>query len=479
MRISSALGAFIVASTVSCLTNAPDHASRYIFAAPYDQSFLDGYSVIKHVGSIGPYSNHVSYGVGRDPPDGCVVDQVIMLRRHGERYPQSSDMEAIHAVLRKLYSFNITAWEGDLRFLNHWQWLARDSIFALETASGPYSGLLTAYKHGTEYRARYGHLFNPNSERKVPMWTAQYERVIQTARKFGEGFFGWNYTTSAALNLIPEGHPQGANSLTPKCPADKHYTKQCQTIPEYRPEFDVAAARFNGQNPGLKLNASDIYQLMYLSVYELTSQGYSDWTNVFTLDEWVNFGYTEDLSFYYCVGPGNKKYSSARGSVFANASVTLLNEGPEKNGALFFNFAHDSNITPVLFALGIHVPDQDLPISHIPFPNPYKISDIMPMSGSIVLERLQCNATTYSPKGTYVRVVLNEAVIPYNSCQDGPGFSCSLGNFTEQVGNRLTDYVKDCKVDPSAPQHLSFWWEYDTSNANNFRTTEIPYQGIL
>lgn len=38
------------------------------------------------------------------------------------------------------------------------------------------------------------------------------------------------------------------------------------------------------------------------SIYELNYQGYSEWTNVFTLDEWVEFGYNEDLGFYYCVG---------------------------------------------------------------------------------------------------------------------------------------------------------------------------------
>lgn len=264
MYPSTSLAVALAATTgtVSALRNSPDHASRYTFAAPYDQSFGEGYSVLKHIGSLGPYVNHVSYGVGRDPPDGCSVDQVIMLRRHGERYPQSSDRKPINAVLDRLYSSKVTQWRDDLQFLNTWKWQVPDSIYGLETASGPYNGLLTTYKHGSEYRVRYGHLFDPNSSKKVPMWSARYERVTETARKFGEGFFGWNYTTSVALNLIPETYAQGANSLTPGCPADKDYGKKCQEIPSSRPEFDVAAARLNSQNPGLKLNGSDIYDLM-------------------------------------------------------------------------------------------------------------------------------------------------------------------------------------------------------------------------
>lgn len=39
-----------------------------------------------------------------------------------------------------------------------------------------------------------------------------------------------------------------------------------------------------------------------MSAYELNVRGFSEWTNVFTLDEWLSFGYTQDLQFYYCAG---------------------------------------------------------------------------------------------------------------------------------------------------------------------------------
>lgn len=52
----------------------------------------------------------------------------------------------------------------------------------------------------------------------------------------------------------------GANSLTPKCPADEAIV--CKNLTNYMPQFDVAAARLNGQNSGLALNSSDIFTLM-------------------------------------------------------------------------------------------------------------------------------------------------------------------------------------------------------------------------
>lgn len=39
-----------------------------------------------------------------------------------------------------------------------------------------------------------------------------------------------------------------------------------------------------------------------MSVFELNVRGYSDWTDAFTMDEWKWFGYTQDLTFYYCAG---------------------------------------------------------------------------------------------------------------------------------------------------------------------------------
>lgn len=39
-----------------------------------------------------------------------------------------------------------------------------------------------------------------------------------------------------------------------------------------------------------------------MAAFELNVRGYSDWVDVFTMDEWVSFGYTQDLQFYYCAG---------------------------------------------------------------------------------------------------------------------------------------------------------------------------------
>lgn len=45
---------------------------------------------------------------------------------------------------------------------------------------------------------------------------------------------------------------------------------------------------------------------------------------------------SRDLILTDCFSPGDS-FSKAVGSVYANASVTLLNQGPEKAGTMYFN----------------------------------------------------------------------------------------------------------------------------------------------
>ena len=230
----------------------------------FSQQFRDNYNVLKHVGYNGPYSDRRSYGIDRETPDSCSVEQVIMIMRHGERFPAPSVGKQIEGALQKIYSSNITKFQGDLEFLNsgYKYFVPNQCAYNAETSSGPYAGLLEAYKRGSEYAARYGHLWD--GETIEPIFTSGYQRVIATAREFGQGFFSTNYSTKAAINIISESSKQGANSLTPSCAHDDD-TKVCDSLTNDWPQYRIAAARFNAQNPGLDLNATDIYQL--LSMY--------------------------------------------------------------------------------------------------------------------------------------------------------------------------------------------------------------------
>lgn len=195
------------------------------------------------------------------------------------------------------------------------------------------------------------------------------------------------------------------------------------------------------------------------------------------MDEWLAYSYISELGYYYCHGPADKN-SLVLGSIYTNATLALMNEGPDKAGKIFFSFTHDNNITPILAALGISTPSKHLPVDYIPFPNEYNIGDIMPMGARLTIERMSCNASMHSPKDTFVRLILNEAVVPFKGCQEGPGFSCALSNYTKIVSSNIPDYATACKVNATTPHYLSFFWDWATTTTYNHQTSPvIPYQG--
>ena len=247
------------ARLATCASQATLHEKQY------PQQFTDNYSILKHYGGNGPYSDRRSYGISRDPPDSCEVDQVIMIMRHGERYPDPKTGGKIEKSLKKVLSANVTTFQGDLSFLNDGGWeyyVPNYCSYNAETFSGPYGGLLEGFRRGVDYRARYGHLWD--EEEIVPIFTSGYSRVLETARKFGEGFFAPNYSTNAAINIIPEDVNWGANSLTPSCTHDdSEGAKVCDSLQTDKwPQFRVAADRLKRQNPGLDVNATDVYNLL-------------------------------------------------------------------------------------------------------------------------------------------------------------------------------------------------------------------------
>ncbi|KAF9883673.1 acid phosphatase pho5 [Aspergillus nanangensis] len=459
----------LAAASVASAGNAPLHQGFQ--QKQFEQTFYDGYNLLKYTGGLGPYSDRQSYGIDRNPPAGCEVDQVFMLMRHGERYPDWFSAEPFVKVLDKMSHSKVKTWAGDLAFFKDWTYYVPDSnLYSQESTTGPYAGLLNGYHRGSEYRSRYGNLWDGKSI--VPIFASGYERVIETARKFGEGFFGYNYSTNAAINIIPEDASWGANSLTPSCAADTGLLA-CYFQPRTSPQFEVAAHRFNSQNPGLKLNSTDIFALMEMAAFELNVRPSTPWMNAFTMDEWVAFGYIQDLQYYYCAGPGNPN-QIAVGQVYANATLSLLVAGP-KEGSMFWSFSHDANITPVVAALGIDIPDQHLPNNTIPFPHTYHVTDIVPMGGHLVLERLTCSATAISQPGHFVRAVINEAVVPWSSCQSGPGYSCPLSEYAALV-KRIPHFDNVCKTPAAYPQHLSFFWDYNTTTAHNYQRGPIASQ---
>lgn len=98
---------------------------------------------------------------------------------------------------------------------------------------------------------------------------------------------------------------------------------------------------------------------------------------------------------------------------------------------------HDGDMAPFLAALGLYADPDDgllLPAEQIAEWRTWKTSSVLPMGARFTLERMTCLGD--DKDGVYIRVNINDRIVPLPFCQDGPGRSCSLTSFGEYVIRR-------------------------------------------
>ncbi|KAK9473651.1 histidine phosphatase superfamily [Dipodascopsis tothii] len=422
-------------------------------AASYSQASTEEFNLLRHLGGNGPYVQHHGYGLSREAPESCTIDQVHMLSRHGERYQTASKGASEKKVVDRLLSADVTP-TGPLSFLSTYTWPATDADYEEETTMGPYAGTLDAFSVGTEYRARYGALYDDSEI--MPIFASEEERVVVTAHNFAQGFLGVNYSDYSEFQIIPEDVSRGANTLTWKLGCNNYNkTLYSDYIDSFSDDYAVQAAdRLNTLAPGYNITSDEVVSLMTLCGYELNIRANDDFCKLFTPDEFVAFGYSRDLAYYYQYGQGNN-LTDYIGSVYANATATLLEQGPSV-GKMFWSFTHDDDMISVFYGLGLFETPSLLPAEYVQFGSPFQTSEIVPMGGRIVIERLNCSGHAYA------RIVVNEAVIPITSCQSGPGYSCPVTDFKTFVNKRAPKtYGIECGLDDDVPWHMWFYWNWN------------------
>lgn len=436
--------------------------SIYQDLASPQQSAVDQYNIIRFLGGMAPYIQNPGYGIPTEVPDQCTLEQVQLFHRHGERYPTTSNGEQLEAIYKKLMAYNGT-FKGELAFLNddYEYFVTNPEYYEKETtpsnANSMYAGTTDAMKHGIAFRTKYNDLYDSNQT--LPLFTSSSERVYKTSQYFVRGFMGdeWN-DESVKTNIISESPKMGANSLTPGLTCFTYnQSANADLINSYSTEYLTKALnRFKSSNPGLNLTEDDVYNLFNYCAFELNVKGSSPMCDIFTNEEFIHYSYFIDVYAYYSLSAGNNMTRTV-GSTLFNASLALVNDEENEN-KIWLSFTHDNDIENLHSAIGILVPDENIPVDYTPFPSPYSHVNIVPQAARTILEKYSCN------NESYVRFIVNDAVIPINNCSTGPGFSCKLDDYNDYVEKRIkgVNYVEQCKnANASA---VSFYWDYETTN---------------
>jgi len=258
-------------------------------------------------------------------------------------------------LYQHIQSANVSL-QGDLSFANEWNFFMADPSQNFENlvSTGPYAGTLEAFATGVKLRTRYKHLLDgAMAANMTSFWASDSHRVIETAKYFASGFFGVEWKEHAPLHVISEGTDLGGDTLTPGKTCldyranvnDQGREYGARKLYEWRSHYlPIVIERLAGQNPGLRFTETEVYSMQELCGFETIAKGSSQWCDVFTHDEWLDFEYARDILHYYRTGPGNP-YSRAMGWLWLNATANLLRQGPAA-GPIYFSLFVSS--TPTL-----------------------------------------------------------------------------------------------------------------------------------
>ncbi|RCK59666.1 Acid phosphatase PHO11 [Candida viswanathii] len=425
------------------------------------QGSVQSYNILNFLGGAAPYIQRQGYGISTDIPQGCTIEQVQLFSRHGERYPTSNKGKTFETIYEKLKDYNET-FKGELAFLNDgYTYFVEDKYWynketSPKNSKGPYAGTDNALRHGAAFRSKYGSLYDENST--LPVFSSNSGRCYETSRYFARGFLGDDFEEGKTVkfSILAEDEDSGLNSLTPRhsCPNYNSLIND-EMVKKYNTSYlDDIADRLEKLNPGLNLTSSEVNNLFEWCSYEINVRGSSQFCNIFTNEEYIRNSYANDLDNYYSNGAGNN-FTRIAGSPLLKASLELLKDENNSN-QIWLSFSHDTDLEIFHSALGLLEPAEDLPTDYIPFPNPYVHSSIVPQGARIYTEKYLCNDESY------VRYIINDAVVPIPKCATGPGFSCKLDDFENYVNDRIgdVDFVEQCGVNTTYPTELTFYWDY-------------------
>lgn len=434
------------------------------FQAPYPQDSVDLNTPNRFLGNAGPFNEAIGFGIADAPPT-CTIDQAHLFMREGARFPGKYAVAEYNELLATLQNTSIAVANGPLAFVKDYKPINFNATkYGTDMSfDGISSGSNEVHKLGAILRARYNHLVDESQT--TPIFAAAAQKVYDAAKTFGDSFFFGGRAGDYKIFVFDEDVEASANTLTGAyaCPAydddanDPLFDNQ--TLQDFGQE---EADRFNRISPGFNLTDDDVDTMSSYCAFELNAYGESKFCDALSKNYLIGDAYETDLSYFYSYGPGYNG-SAVAGGLYVNATATMLKQGSAAP-ALTFSFSHETILLNYATALGILGPQTTLDVNNVDFYRFFHTSQIIPMGGRIITERLACANETSGEDDYYVRVLLNNKVSPIPGCSSGPGFSCPFDQYLEYVDNTTVRFADACGLNSSVPQDLSFYWDWQTAN---------------
>jgi hypothetical protein len=390
--------------------------------------------------------------ISTDVPDQCEITFVQTLSRHGARDPTSSKTKLYNATVQKIQA-HATSYSKDYAFIKDYEYtLGADLLSVFGQKQMVNSGI--QFYHRYQELARHATPFIRSSGQ---------DRVVESAQNWTQGFH------NALLAAFPSAHDdypykivvisedaEQNNTLdhglcTVFEDLDIAYDAQQQWVNVFAPSI---TARLNLNMPGANLTDLDTIHIMDLCPFNTVASPVgklSPFCGLFTEEEWRSYDYFQSLGKYYGYSWGNP-LGATQGVGFTNELIARLTSSPVNDHTstnhtlddsedtfpisgstvLFADFTHDNDLTGIFSAMGLYNETEPLlnrTLQDINDTKGYSASWTVPFAARAYFEKMSCVGESEE----FVRVVINDRVLPLKTCGGDDFGRCSLSAFLDSL----------------------------------------------
>ncbi|KAI7491218.1 phosphoglycerate mutase-like protein [Hortaea werneckii] len=436
----------------------------------------DNFDITRYWGNLSPWYSVSSADYGLPDaspliPEDCTINQMLLLYRHGARYPTSGAAPSIFAEkvanATAAGGFEVS---GELEFLSNWTYKLGAELLT------PF-GRSQNFQLGVEYRQLYGELLNNfTAQGALPVFrTESQDRMVKTAENFAAGFFGVpEYLDQVNIEILVENATVN-NSGAPYDVCDNANIADRGSIGSSaaaifaQNAFNATLARLNSEVSGaLNFTPTDAIAMLQLCSYETDALGYSSFCDLFTQADFLNYEYYFDLIFYYNNGPGSP-VSAAQGKGFLEEWLARLTHTiPPANSALNETFDNSTTYFPLnqsIYADATHEvvvldaltafnltalfagPPLNYTLGGNDGTNTFVASKIVPFATHFTTQIMTCPARNATKQ---IRFLVNDAVVPVHDshpgCPADPDGLCPFDTMIDVLQSRASeiDFQYDC-----------------------------------
>jgi hypothetical protein len=214
------------------------------------------------------------------------------------------------------------------------------------------------------------------------------------------------------------------------------------------------AKRLNKNMQGAALDGNDAIHVMDLCPFETIASDIgklSPFCYLFSEKEWQQYDYYQSLGKYYGYGWGNP-LGASQGVGFTNELIARLTSTPVNDHTstnhtldeseetfpvggktvLYADFSHDNDLTGIFAAMGLYNETKPLlneTMEDIKQTSGYSASWTVPFAARVYFEKMSCSGASEE----YVRVIVNDRVLPLKTCGGDRYGRCPLSAFVDSL----------------------------------------------